>query len=212
MATFDLEEQEKLDELKAWWKTNGKLVTAVIVAAVLGMAGWQVWQSWQGKKQAEAAALFALMQQAAEQGSLKEMREVAGKLMENYGSSGFASRAALMVARANHGANEDKSAEAQLQWVIDHSKEGNLRDLARLDLAAVLLDEKQADAALKMLEQPHDAALDALFLDRRGDVLVVQGKKAEAAQAYDAALQKVDANQPYSRVIQIKRDALGSQA
>ncbi len=212
MATFDLEEQEKLDELKAWWKTYGKLVTALVVAAVLGMAGWQVWQSWQGKKQAEAAAMFSLMQQATDQGSLKEMREVAGKLMDNYSSSGFAARAALMVARANHAANDDKSAEAQLQWVIDHSKEDNLRDLARLDMAAVLLDEKQADAALKLLDQPHDSAFDALYLDRRGDVLVALGKKAEAARAYDAALQKVDASQPYSRVIQIKRDALGGQA
>ncbi len=212
MATFDLEEQEKLDELKAWWKTNGKLVTAVIVAAVLGMAGWQVWQSWQSKQQAEAAAMFSLMQQASDQGALKDMREIAGKLMDKYDSTGFATRAALMVARANHAAQDDKSAEAQLQWVIDHSTEAGLRDLARLDLAAVLLDEKQADAALKVLDQPHDTALDALYLDRRGDVFVALGKKAEAARAYDAALQKVDANQPYSRVIQIKRDALGSQA
>lgn len=212
MATFDLEEQEKLDDLKAWWKQYGKVVVGAVLACVLAIAGWQGWQSWQAKQRAEAAMLFGMLQQAGEQNDSKQMRELGGKLIESYASTPYAARAAMLVARSNHAAGDDKSAQAQLQWVLDHSDDAALLDLARLDLAAVMIDGKQAEAALKLLDTAHAEALAGLYLDRKGDALVALGKNAEAVTAYANALKKLDANHPYARVIQLKRDMLGAKA
>jgi predicted negative regulator of RcsB-dependent stress response len=39
MAAYDLEEQEQLAEIKAWWKQYGNLLTNVLLAAVLAFCG-----------------------------------------------------------------------------------------------------------------------------------------------------------------------------
>ena len=73
-----------------------------------------------------------------------------------------------------------KTAQAQLAWAAENAKD-EPRDLARLRLAAVLLDEKAYDEALKQLaaEPP---AFAARFDELKGDVLAAQGKKPEAAR------------------------------
>jgi len=44
---LDLEEQEQLAELKAWWKQHGNLIVATVLAAALTFAGWQGWRWYQ---------------------------------------------------------------------------------------------------------------------------------------------------------------------
>ena len=38
MAVYDLEEQEQLAEMKAWWKQHGNLVTGLVVAGLFLLA------------------------------------------------------------------------------------------------------------------------------------------------------------------------------
>jgi predicted negative regulator of RcsB-dependent stress response len=79
-----------------------------------------------------------------------------------------------------------------------------------LQLAAIQLDEKQYDAALKTLAETHDAGFDGIFADLRGDILVAQNKKAEAKAAYQEALIKLDVKNHYSNYTQHKLEALGN--
>ena len=41
MAVYDLEEQEQISELKAWWAQYGNLVVTLAVVAALSSVGWQ---------------------------------------------------------------------------------------------------------------------------------------------------------------------------
>jgi predicted negative regulator of RcsB-dependent stress response len=110
-----------------------------------------------------------------------------------------------------------KNARLQLAWAAEHAKDAGLRDLARLRLAAVLLDDKEYDAALKQLTPEPAAPFAARYADLRGDILAAQGKPKDAAAAYDTALAKLDAaaksdaapHQDYRAIVQTKRDALG---
>src|SRR5713101_7983620 len=43
MAAYDLEEQEQLAELKAWWKEHGG---TVILGATLALAAFGAWNGW----------------------------------------------------------------------------------------------------------------------------------------------------------------------
>src|SRR3990167_2870451 len=156
MAALDLQEQEQLEALKAWWKENGNRLLGVLLIAVVAMGGWRGWQYYQNKQGKEAAR-----------------------------------------------------AKTQLQWVIDHAGEDGLKDVARLRLAAVLLDEKNYADAMKLLEAKHPASFDGLYADLRGDVLSAQGKTDEARNAYKLAYEKTDAKSMYRNLIQMKMDALG---
>ena len=206
---FDLEEQEKVDELKAWWKTNGTtvmLAVAVFAAVVAGIQGWRVYQN---NQQRQAALAYEAVQSGVQNKDAKRIRDAAGQLIEKYPGTPYASRSALLAAGVNYETGDAKSAKAQLQWVIEHAKEDGARDIARLRLAGILLDEKSHEEAMKTLEGSHEKAFDGLFSDLRGDVLTAQGKMADARIAYKAALEKMDEKSAYRQIVEMKLDGLG---
>jgi predicted negative regulator of RcsB-dependent stress response len=207
---LDLEEQEQLSELKSWWKAHGNLVVAVIVAAMLGFAGWRYWNVYQGNQAAQAAALYETLGKAAQAGDAKALRDAGGALAENYPRTLYAPMGALVAARFFYDRSDLKSAKAQLQWVIERSSSEDMRDLARLRLAAVLLDEKAYDEALKLLEAPHAAPYETQYAALKGDILVAKGQPAEAKAAYQLALEKAEAlDAQFRESVRMRLDALG---
>jgi predicted negative regulator of RcsB-dependent stress response len=207
---LDLEEQEQVEELKAWWKQHGGLITAVIVAAALGFAGWQGWRWYQASQAAQASVLYETMAKAAQANDAKALRDAAGTLVESYPRTLYASMGALVAARYYFDRNDLKTAKAQLQWVIERSASEDFKDLARLRLAAVLLDEKAHDEALKLLEAKPSAAYEAQYAALRGDVLLAKNQAAEARAAYKLALEKSDAKDgPFQESVRMRLEALG---
>lgn len=189
MAHLDLEEQEQIDSLKTWWKMYGNLVTGVVVAASIAVIAWQGWNWYQRNQTAQAAAIYAVLEQAVVLRDAQKVKSAAGELAEKFGGTSYAWLGALVAAKQSFDSGDLKTARAQLTWAADNAKD-EVKDLARLRLAAVLLDEKAYDEALKQLESPHAAAFEARFLEFKGDVLTAQGKLPEARTAYKAALDK----------------------
>jgi predicted negative regulator of RcsB-dependent stress response len=209
MATYDLEEQEQIDALKAWWKHNGSTVIlafAIFVAAVAGVQGWRHYQSNQAVK---ASMMYEVLQSVAKSGDAKKTRDAAGQIMEQHPGTPYAARAALIAAHANYDSGDVQSAKAQLLWVTEHAKENEVRDIARLRLAGLLLDEKDYAQALKQVETQPNPAFAALFADMKGDILAVQGKQSEARGAYQIALDKIGEKSPYRQMIKMKMENLG---
>ena len=212
MAHYDLEEQEQIDSLKTWWKMYGNLVTGLVVVASLAVIGWQGWNWYQRGQSAQAAAIYGVLEQAAAARDAQKVKAAAGELTEKFGSTTYAGLGALLAARQSFEAGDLKTARAQLQWATENGKD-EVRDIARLRLAAVMLDEKAYDDALRQIDAAHAAAFDARYLELKGDVLAAQGKKTEARTAYKAALDKGDAAQGPGRVLlQQKLDNLGEAA
>jgi predicted negative regulator of RcsB-dependent stress response len=206
---YDLEEQEELDVLKDWWKRHGNTALLVAGAALIAFTGYRGWQYYQHSQALEASARYEALSQLDAK-DIKGVRSSSGQLMEKYAGTVYAARAALLAAKANYEANDAKSAKAQLQWAMEHAKENQIRSVAQLQLAAIQLEEKQYDAALKTLADQHDAAFDGLFADLRGDILVAQGKPADARAAYKQALEKLDDEGRYRHYTEHKLEALGS--
>ena len=211
MAAYDLEEQEQLATLKAWWAENGNLVMTTVSLVLLVLAAWQGWNYYQRNQAAQASAAYDSVQKAARSGDLKQVRESAGAILEHYPRTTYAAMAALVSAKAHFQSGDLKTAHAQLAWVAENAKDEGFQDLARLRLASVMLDEKAYDDALKTLDTKHGPAFDTLFLATRGDVLVAQGKIDEAGAAYRGALEKADPREAGLRAsIQLRLDALGA--
>ena len=212
MAHYDLEEQEQIDTLKTWWKMYGNLVTGLVMAGSLAVVGWQGWNWYQGGQSAQAAAIYGVLEQAASMGDAQKVKAASGELVEKFGRTAYASLGAMVAAKQSFDAGDLKTAKTQLAWVAENGK-NEARDLARLRLAAVQLDEQAYDEALKQLDAAHAAAFDARFLELKGDVLTAQGKKAEARSAYKSALEKLADKQSASReLLQQKLDSLGEAA
>ncbi|KVW99456.1 YfgM family protein [Thiobacillus denitrificans] len=212
MATYDLDEQERLDELKAWWKRWGNLLMIGLAVVIAVAAGWRYWQNHVVTQSLEAATVYEQLTQSLAANDAKAAREAGAMLIDQYKGTAYAPRAALLLARLNVGAKDLKSAQAQLEWAAANSKEPAVRDLARLRLAGVQLDQKQYDAALKTLSATHSDAFAFRFHDLKGDVLLAQNKSAEARAAYQAAFGKMAEDNPYRNIVELKLDALGGEA
>ncbi len=220
MATYDLEEQEQIEELKTWWKMHGTLITSVIVAFAIAVVGWQVWHWWQRSEAAKAAQLFAGLQQALMQQDIKRVRLMAGELVDKHASTAYAGMAAMVAGKALAEAGDLKSALAQYGWAAEHATDQGMRDLARLRQAIVLAEEKSFDEALKLLAVPPTPYLMPRYLEVRGDVLAAQGKNSEARAAYEEAIKALESDRkaeglppgPYLDILKDKRDASGAQS
>ena len=223
MAAYDLEEQEQIAEVRAWWKQYGNLLLNVVTVVAVTAAAWQGWNWYQRKQGAEASAVYAELQNAAQQSDLQRVKVTSGELLEKYSGSSYAPLAALTAAKTLADNGDAKTARLQLTWAADKGK-NEVRDMARLRLAALLIDEKEYDAALKQLDAKPGAGFEARFADTRGDVLRAQGKVAEAATAYRAAIEALKAtpvdaadlqswqqqsNAVFRELLQQKIDALG---
>ncbi|MDO5288111.1 MAG: tetratricopeptide repeat protein [Pseudomonadota bacterium] len=212
MATqhFDLEEQEQIDQLKHFWNRWGNLITWVLIVVLGAYAAWNGWQYWQRRQATLAAVLYEQISTAAEAGDVARVEQALGDMQAKYGGTTYGAQGALLAAKVL--AEKDKATEAKaaLAWVADKAPNDGLKSVARLRLASVLTGEKAYDEALKTLSGSFPAYYVALAADRRGDVLLLQGKREEAATEYGKAYQGMGADSgEYRRLVGIKLNALG---
>lgn len=210
MAAYDLDEQEKLGDLKAWWSRYGNYVTGAITVVALTIAANQGWKWYTGKQAAEASGLYFALSDAAGKNDAAKVKDATAQLIEKFAGTGYAPRGALLAAKSAFDAGDLATAKTQLEWVIANSKEDELKAIARLRLAAVLLDQKQYDAALAALDGKTSEAFAGLFLDMKGDIFNLQGKAADAKTAYEAALPKLDSKGSQKQYTQLKLDAVAA--
>jgi predicted negative regulator of RcsB-dependent stress response len=180
-----------------------------VVAIAVVVIGVQGWRYYQGKQAEQASVLYQAVSQAARANDVAKAKEPASQIVERFSGTTYAPRAALMYAKLLYDTGDKAAAKAQLQWVIDHAGEDELKAIARFRLAQVLLDDKQYDEALKTLDAKTDEAFSAMYADLKGDVLAAAGKGADARSAYQITLAKLDPKSPYRAYVEAKLDALG---
>jgi predicted negative regulator of RcsB-dependent stress response len=207
------DEQETLDNLKAWWLKWGNAVTWLALIVLLAAAAYNGWNWWQRRQAAQAAVFYDQVQQAVTSGDKGRIARVASDMEDKFGGTAYGQMTGLAAAKALYQAGDLASAKAQLQWVIDHAKDDEYKAIAKLRLAGVLLDEKGYDAGLKLLADTPPVSFKGLYADRRGDLLAAQGKRDEAKKAYQDALaiftSAASSDNSSKQLTQFKLDALG---
>ena len=206
---YDLEEQEQLESIKAWWKKHGNWITWVLIIALGCYAAYAYWGYYQRKQAAQASQLYYEMQNAVMADDNERALRVAKDTQEKFGSTAYAPMVTLVAAKMAYEDNNTDVAKEQLKWVADNAKQDGYKAIARIRLAGILLDEKAYDEGLSLLSANFPTAFASLVEDRKGDFYVAQNRLNEARTAYRAALDKADQNDPGRQLIQLKLEELG---
>ena len=210
MATpLDLQEQEQLDAIKSFWKQYGNLITWTLVLALGAFAAWNGWNWYQRDQGVKAGAMFDELDRSVQAGDVDRSAKIFADLQARYPAAKWTVQGGLMLARLQIDKGQADAATAVLRWLGEKSDDEGLRALAALRLAGLELDAKRWDEALKALEAANVKGFEALTADRRGDVLLAQGKPQQAADAFLLAWKGLPETVEYRRVVEAKLNALG---
>lgn len=211
---YDLQEQEQIDELKAFWSKYGNLILGAVTIALFAYAGVKGWSWYQARQSGDAAILYEQLGEAVERKDVEQIRGRSKDLLDKYGGTVYGQMAGLVAAKGLFDGKDAEGARRSLTWVVEKGQDPEFRLLARLRLAGLLLDDQKYDEALGQLDTGELAAasaeMKAAFADRRGDIRMAQGRKAEAKADFDQALQALPPASALRSQIQLKRDASGA--
>ncbi|MDP3228553.1 MAG: tetratricopeptide repeat protein [Acidovorax sp.] len=206
---LDLEEQEQLDQLKHFWNTWGTLISSVLILVAGAVAAWNGYQYWQNRQAVQAAALFDAVDAAARSADSVRMEQAFSDIKLKYAGTAQAGQAGLTLAKAQFDAGNSDAAKDTLAWVAEKSSDDGLKAVAKLRLSGVLMDQKSYDEALKLISSGFPPEFDGVYADRKGDIFVLQDKRAEAIAEYTRAYKAFEEGVEYRRLVEIKLNALG---
>ena len=186
-------DDEQIEELKRWWRENGKSTVLGVVLALGGFFGWQAWQGNQLVESETASNLFQGLLDADAQAlespsAVEEAREFASRIKKEYPKTSYAQFAALH--KAKYAANEGEwaEAEAELKWVLDSNPGELIAIQAKINLAKTQLAREQYDAAISSLNIAEPKAYEAMIEELRGDIYIAKGDDVKALSHYQDAL------------------------
>jgi len=213
---LDLEEQEQIDQLKAFWQKYRNLITGVLTVALFAYAAYSAYQWWRNSQATEASKLYETMVAAITKGDKDQTLRAANDLQKDYARTTYAAMSSLVAARIASDAGDSAKAIDYLRWAAKNSSDDGYLALAKLRLVSQLIeqggDQNLAEADQILKERPIQG-FEALWLERRGDWYLIQKKNAEAKVSYQDAWKKLDQSKEFPeearRLLKVKLDAVG---
>lgn len=203
-----LTEQEQIELLKNWIKQYSMVVLSGVVIALFAVTGYRYWQQRQAKILSHASSVYDEMLSARGQNNPAETQTQARKLFKHYSKTTYGTISALMLARSAVVRKDYPEAEKQLNWVIDHGKIASLRQIARIRLARVMISERKAEEALKVLDYTEDKTFVGLIDEVKGDAYLALNKTDSARDSYKLALTELPNAEVNRPLLQMKYDNL----
>lgn len=200
---------DQLASLKAWWQQYGTALIAGVAIGLLLLGGLNYWKQYRAQRAEAASVLYETLLTDMQQGRNDAAMATATKLVADYAATPYAGKAALFAARLRFEAQDLAGARQQLEWAVEHASEAAVQHSARIRLGHLLLDLKEADAALALTAVRDPGGFESEYAELKGDALLAKGDRDGARAAYQAALDKLPPQSPYQRLLSMKRDNLG---
>ncbi len=208
MEVYETEEQQ-VEALKKWWKENG---ISVIVGLVIGIGGIVGWRSWQGHQENIAGNASMAYQQVVDiltSGDKDQAKRIGDRLIQAHPDNAYAALTSFLLAKAAVERNNLEEARLFLQWILDHAGIDEVKLVARVRIARLLIQENRLDEAMALITNVEAGAFQAIFAEIRGDILVARGDIDGARSAYNQAMNTL-VTASNRDLLRMKIDDLGS--
>ncbi len=199
-------DEERIEQIRDWWKENGRSVIAGVILGVGGLIGWNAWGDYTQARAEKASAVYASLQEAAKKEAMQDVQTQLEELQKDYDATPYAGLASLQAAKLSAQNADLAAAETALRWAHEHATQAGVRHIAGLRLARVLIERGQLDQAQQIAEAEYPDAFGSLIDELKGDIHRARGETDKARVAYDRALSTADSGVEYLR---LKREALG---
>lgn len=183
---FDLDEQEQLAELKAFWAKWGNLLSGVVLAGALAFAGWKGYQYYQVKQSDKAAAVYESYAKLAS-GKDAGADAALDTVQKDYPKTRYAALASVTATQTAIAAAQYDKALPPLQWLLTNGTTEN-QGVARLMLADVYAQTAKIDDAIKTLDTVPNAAFAQAFANKKSDIYVQTKNYAKAREQLETAI------------------------
>ena len=211
MSRYETEE-EQVDAIKSWWKKNGTTTLSLLLVGVIAISGWRYWTNTQYVASANASSVYEILQINMQQNSFGEVSREALKLMQEQPKSPYAAGAAMIYAKYSIEKGDAEDAITKLNWIVENSKDFQLRNAALLTIARVQTDLKAFDKANSSLSELGKVNLKgaekASFDYVSGLVALAESKTDDAREAFKRVVTNVKAEKNLMGLAQIQLDDL----
>lgn len=205
-------EQEQVEQIRRWWKDNGRALLLGLMLGIGGLAAYRYWDATQTTMAESASQNYEQLIQMAAAQKLDDAMKAGHTIIESYPNSVYAKLSSLLIAKVAVEKNDYTQAKAELQRLLDTDGHGELANVARERLARLLLAEGKHDEAQQQLEAIPLVAGEHGAVELRADVLAARGDVAAARAKYLEALAAAEKLGLDRDSIQIKLDNLTSPA
>jgi len=208
-----LTDQQKAENVKQWVRDNGMFLVAGLALGLGGLFGWNQWQHYQQRQAEGASELYETFLESVRANQLEKAESGMAEIAADYGSSPYADQGRLIMARLYLDQGKPELAAEALRTVVDAGETQEIRNIARLRLARLLVYQDKYDEALETVSDPDSAAFAPAFHDVRGDIYYAMGKLPEARSEYEQALNGDMSARVIERTyVQAKLDDIGGAA
>ena len=216
---LDLEEQEQLDQFKAFWQKYRNLITGLVTVALFAYAAYSGYQWWRNSQAIAASQLYETMLGAISKGDKDQTLLAADDLQKQFSRTPYAAMSSLVAAKIASDAGDTSKAMGYLRWAAKNASNDGYLALAKLRLVSQLIEqgeEKDFAEADNILKEKPVSGFEALWLERRGDWYLAQKKTSEARTSYEAAWKQLNQTKELPeearRLLKVKLDAVGGVA
>ncbi len=197
-------DEERLDQVKKWWKEYRWTVIGGISAGVIGVGGWTGWTEYTRVQQESASALFQELSVAVVQADATGARRAFDELFEDYSGTAYAERARLLLARTAYEVGEEADARRLLEDAVDLSSDESTVHAARIRLAQLLIESAQYQEAVDLLGSVDPGEFASHYEELKGDAYRAMNRYSEAKKAYEASLDRLAFNSGYRTILTLK--------
>ena len=185
---YSIEEEQEINQLKDWWKENGKTIIVAFILGVGGMFGWRYWQAHQAEQITQASAQYDALIYSAQQDEQAKKANIEQFVQAN-SKTAYAVFALLDEAKKATEKQDFAAAEVNLNQALTQSQDEVLTSIVALRLSAVQFQLGQLDNALTTLNQVKGESFNARKAILTGDIQVAKGDKVAAKNSFEQAQQ-----------------------
>ena len=185
---YSIEEEQEINQLKDWWKENGKTIIVAFILGVGGMFGWRYWQAHQAEQIAQASAQYDALIYSAQQDEQAKKANIEQFVQAN-SKTAYAVFALLDEAKKAAEKQDFSAAEVNLNQALTQSQDEVLTSIVALRLSAVQFQLGQLDNALTTLNQVKGESFNARKAILTGDIQIAKGDKVAAKNSFEQAQQ-----------------------